>query len=101
MMPKSKFDSSGSAVGVAWYKSEEWETLRNASTDKDKLEETYAEWLKEAERVVRELRQQGLQIIKVDVEIADLLLWCEGQDIPLNAEARAKYTAFKVKQLSE
>jgi hypothetical protein len=100
-MPKSKFDSSTSAVGVAWYKPEEWETLRNVSTDKDKLEETHAEWLKEAERVVKGLRQQGLQIIKIDVEVADLLLWCESQEIPLNAEARAKYTAFRVKQLSK
>jgi hypothetical protein len=100
-MPKSKVSSSPTAIGVAWYRPEEWETLRNVSIDRDQLEETHAQWLKEAERVVKRLRQQGLQIVKIDVEVADLLLWCESQKIPLDAEARSKYTAFKVKQLSK
>ena len=100
-MRKAKVSSSTTAIGVAWYRPEEWETLHNASTDKDQLEETHAQWLKEAKRVVKQLRQQGLQIVKIDVEVADLLLWCEGQKIPLNAEARSKYTAFKMQQLSK
>src|SRR5690349_8766442 len=100
MMPKSKVSSPAPAIGVAWYRPEEWETLRNGSTDKDQLEETHAQWLKEAERVVKQLRQQGLQIIKIDVEVADQMLWCESQKIPLNAEARSNYTAFKVQQRS-
>ena len=100
-MSKSKVNSPASAIGVAWYRPEEWQILRNAATDKHQLEETYAEWLKEAERVVKELHKQGLQIVKIDVEDADLLLWCENQKVPLNAEARSKYTAFKVQQLSK
>jgi Asp-tRNA(Asn)/Glu-tRNA(Gln) amidotransferase A subunit family amidase len=101
MMSKSKVSSHDSVIGIAWYRPEEWEILRNASTDKDSLEETHAEWLKEAERVVEQLRNQGLQIVKIDVEMADLLLWCESQKIQVNAEERSKYVAFKVKQLSK
>ena len=100
-MSKSKVSSPDFAVGVAWYRPEEWEILRNAAIDRETLEETHAKWLKEAERVVKQLRKQGLQIVKIDVEMADLLLWCERQKIPVNAEARSKYAAFKVKQLSK
>jgi hypothetical protein len=100
-MPKSKINPPASGVGVAWYRPEQWEMLRNASVDKDKLEDTHAEWQKDAERVVKELRQQGFYVVKIDVEIADLLLWCESQEIPLNGEARSKYAAFKVQQLSQ
>lgn len=100
-MPKSKVNSPTSTIGVAWYRPEQWETLRNASVDKDNLEETHAEWLMEAERVVKQLRQQGIRVIKVDVEISDLMLWCESQKIPLDGEARIKYTTFKLQQLSK
>jgi hypothetical protein len=56
--PKSKVDQPTSIVGVAWYRPEQWEVLRNASIDRDKLEDTHAEWLAEAERVVKELRKK-------------------------------------------
>ena|SRR5215207_6568566 len=100
-MAKSKINSSTPVIGVAWYRPEQWETLRNASVDRDKLEETYAEWLADAERVVKQLQQQGLRVIKVEVEITDLLVWCGGQRIPLDGEARSNYAAFKVQQLDK
>ena len=100
-MAKSKVNSPAAVIGVAWYRPEQWETLRNVSVDRDKLEETYAEWLVDAERVVKQLQQQGLRVIKVDVEISDLMLWCEGQRIPVDGEARSNYAAFKVQQLDK
>ena len=73
-MAKSKVSSPSTAIGVAWYRPEQWETLRNVSVDRDKLEETYSEWLVEAERMVKQLQQRGLRVVKVDVEISDLML---------------------------
>ena len=78
-MAKSK--DPRSLLGVAWYKPEQW--------------------LTGAERTVKQLRQQGYQVVKVDVDIFDLMLWCESQKIPLNGEARIKYTTFKLQQLSK
>jgi hypothetical protein len=100
-MAKSKVNSPATVIGVAWYRPEQWETLCNVSVDRDKLEETYAEWLVDAERVVKQLQQRGLRVIKVDVEISDLMLWCESQRIPLDGEARSNYAAFKVQQLDK
>jgi hypothetical protein len=100
-MAKSKVNSPSTAIGVAWYRPEQWETLRNVSVDRDKLEETYSEWLVEAERVIKQLQQRGLRVIKVDVEISELMLWCESQRIPLDGEARSNYAAFKMQQLAK
>ena len=100
-MAKSKVSSPTAAIGVAGYRPEQWETLRNVSDDRDKLEETYVEWLVESERVVKQLQQRGLRVIKVDVEIEDLMLWCESQRIPLDSEAHSNYAAFKVQQLAK
>ena len=100
-MPGSKANQPTSVVGVAWYRPEEWEILRNAAVDKNTLENTHAEWLADAERVVKQLRQKGLHIVKVDIEIADLILWCESQNIPLDGNARSKYAAFKVQRFRQ
>jgi hypothetical protein len=100
-MAKSKNNSSALVIGVAWYQPDQWEILRNVAVDRDKLEDTYAEWLADAERVVKQLQQNGLRVIKVDIEITDLMLWCENQRIPLDGEARSKYTAFRVEQLDK
>jgi hypothetical protein len=100
-MAKSKVNSPTAVIGVAWYRPEQWETLRSVSVDRDKLEATYAEWLVDAERVVKQLQQRGLRVIKVDVELSDLMLWCESQRIPLDGEARSNYAAFRVQQLDK
>ena len=100
-MAKSKINSSTPVIGVAWYQPDQWETLQNVAVDRDKLEETYAEWLADAERVVKQLQQKGLRVIKVDIQVTDLMLWCENQRIPLDGEARSKYTAFRVELLDK
>ncbi len=100
-MAKSKANSPSAVIGVAWYRPEQWEIMRNVAVDGDKLEDTYAEWLMDAERVVKQLQQGGLRVIKVDIEVADLMLWCESQQIPLDGKARSNYAAFKVQQMDK
>ena len=100
-MAKSKVNSPATVIGVVWYRPEQWEIMRNVAVDRDKLEDTYAEWLMDAERAVKQLQQRGLRVIKVDIEVADLMLWCENQRFPLDGEARSKYTAFRVEQLDK
>ena len=85
-------------VGVAWYKPDEWQELLAVSVDKDELEATYDEWVKNAERVIKGLRRQGLHIVKVNVKIEELAAWCQSQNIPVNAEARSQYAAHKLQQ---
>jgi len=100
-MAKSKVNSSAAVIGVAWYRPDQWDIMRNIAVDRDQLEDTYAEWLADAERAAKQLQQQGLRVIKVDVEIADLMLWCESQRIPLDGKARSNYAAFRVQQLDK
>jgi hypothetical protein len=87
------------AVGVAWYRPEQWERLREISVDKDILEETHAEWVQNAEKAVQDLRQQGMKPVKVDVDVEELLRWCENQHIAVNGEARSQYAAAKVGEI--
>ena len=36
---------SGIVTGVAWYRPEQWQSLREASEDVENLEESYEAWL--------------------------------------------------------
>src|SRR3954469_25492984 len=44
------------AIGFAWYRPEQWQLLRSLAADRDKLEETYDQWLTYATKVVDDLR---------------------------------------------
>ena len=85
-------------VGIAWYKRDQWQLLLDVSVDRDELEATYAEWKKDAEKAVEQLRQGGLDVVKVNVRIEELLDWCQSQNLPVNATARSKFAAHKLQQ---
>jgi hypothetical protein len=101
MVKRQSSSQSPMSVGVAWYQPDQWQKLLAASADRDKLEETYNEWLQEAERVIKELRRQGLHLEKVDVDIEELVSWCRKKKIPVNGEARSMYVAHKLQQSSK
>ena len=43
-------------IGIAWYRSWEWEKLRQAAHDSEQLASTHREWMREARKGFSELR---------------------------------------------
>ena len=76
---------------MAWYRPDQWTLLRAVSDDVESLEETYEEWLAFASQQLRELQARGLQVRKIDVEVAALVRWCKNQNRAVDGEARAEY----------
>jgi len=96
---KRRRSKDARVIGMAWYRPEQWHRLRQGSADVEDLEEFYYEWLSIASARFQELRQLGLDIRKVDVDVEDLLEWCKGQGRRVDSEARALYVAEKIEQL--
>jgi len=82
--------------GVAWYRAEQWERLREISVDRDDLETTYEEWECSAEKALQEIRRGGAQPQKVDVDVEELLAWWRVRNLALDGQARAMYAAEKL-----
>jgi len=80
-------------VGIAWYRPEQYGLLRALSTDTDSMEKTYEEWLAGVNRTVDELRRIGVVAQRVDVEIKELVAWCQQRGVPLDGQARAQFAA--------
>jgi hypothetical protein len=86
-------------VGVAWYAAAEWDRLKEICVDAQKLEDTHAEWLRDAERAVREFEQNGLFVRRVPVAVDALIAWCQSHNCPIDASARAKFAAEMVQRV--
>ena len=85
--------SPGLKVGVAWYLEAEWDRLRELAADPEMLEETYAEWRRVCEDMVRKLAASGLATEPVEVRVAELQAWCAARRRPLDANARAEFVS--------
>src|SRR5205823_11750763 len=86
-------------VGFAWYRREQWERVRDIASDAGEFEDTYEEWLRVAEQKLSELAAAGLDVKKVDVDSEQLILWCNEQGLDMNAQARSRYAAEKLRDL--
>jgi hypothetical protein len=86
-------------VGFAWYRPEQWQRVRDISSDTGALEDSYEEWLSLAEQKLKELSSSGLQVEKVDVHSEQLILWCNERGLEVNAQARSRYAAERLQEL--
>jgi hypothetical protein len=88
-------------TGVAWYRPEQWERLREVSEDVDNLEETYDAWLKTAERLIRDGIPADVRVEKIDVDVEEVLAWCNVLGLPMNTASRARFVSERVRQKYE
>jgi len=66
------------------------------SADASELELTYSHWRRFAEAKYDELIKQGVPIVKVPVDVADMARWCHEMGRPVNGEGRRLYAAFRL-----
>ena len=77
-------ESLNMKLGVAWYKPDQWERLREVSEDREDIEETFDEWQVNAKKGIRLMQSQGIIPEKVLVDVEELLAWCSGKGLPPN-----------------
>lgn len=88
-------------IGVAWYRPEQWERLRELAVDPEVIENTYEEWAHMAEEKIGALLRAGIEVWKIPVDVEELRAWCEKQGLPLNGYARAKFVAQKLLEMEK
>ena len=88
-------------TGVAWYRREQWERLREVSEDVDNLDETYDAWLETAERMIRDGIPADVHVEKVDIDVEEVLAWCNVKGLPMNASSRSQFVSERIRQKHE
>lgn len=87
---------SNVALGVAWYRPEQWDRLLEVSVDRNHLEPTHGEWKKHAEKLVKRMRREGYVVRRVDVDVEELLGYCKERGVAVDAKARADFAEQKL-----
>jgi len=82
-----------SVVGIAWYKREDYETLKRLFTDGENLPTTYDDWLNRAESLLNQLRRNGQAFRKVYIDPNKFPGWCAARGLDIDAKARTRFSA--------
>jgi hypothetical protein len=86
----------GLLVGVAWYTPEQWERLKQVAADAEALDDTHADWLKNASRQVQWFKQDGFQVVEVPIDVEAWVAWCHENGKALDGAARSQFTSEQV-----
>ena len=88
--------SSNRIVGIAWYREESYERIMALMGDGASFPKTHASWRHKAARMERELKRQGFQPVRVEVDPAAFQRWCARQGTPPDSEARNRFVEMEV-----
>lgn len=90
-------DKPNVAVGIAWYRADQYSLLRALSVDPDSMADSYEQWLAGVTRTMNDLHERGITVRRVDVDVKELAAWCQERGKCLDGAARSAYAAEKVR----
>lgn len=78
-------------VAICFYTPASYEELKKVAGDKKDLCDTYADWLVEFSKAVNGLKEQGLEVAPVNINISELIKWCKQNNLKNTGSSRSKY----------
>jgi hypothetical protein len=85
-------------VGIGWYSKSQWMKLCRVAVDPEVLEDTYEEWVELFDKGCADLYKAGISVVKVAVDVEDLIQWCQEHSLAINGEARSEYITEKLRE---
>jgi hypothetical protein len=74
-----------------------WDELRNVVPHPELLRDSHGTWLQVANTACEKLAA-GMRFARVDIDPDELTEWCSAHRCPVDAEARARFAAEKLRQ---
>jgi len=78
-------------VAICFYTPDSYEELKEVADDKKILCDTYADWLVEFSKAVKGMREQGLEVVPLNINIEELKKWCKQNELKNTSSSRSKY----------
>ena len=85
------------AVGLVWYRREDYAKVRKIFADGHKLPATFDQWLKRAKRKMEKIQREGHVVVKVYIDPDTFPDWCREQGIRVDANARTIFAGIAAK----
>jgi hypothetical protein len=81
------------AIGISWFREEDYPTLLRLFTDANKMPRTWKEWLEGAEKMEKQVKAQGQNTERVYIDPDTFPDWCRREGVGVNREGRHKFVA--------
>jgi hypothetical protein len=91
-------DIDDRAVGIAWYREDDYLLLRTMFQDGDVLPARFADWLAKARTLEQRILNNGQAVEHVYIDPVSFPLWCESHGLAMNAMARTRFADDAVAQ---
>ena len=78
-------------VGIVWYKKNEWQKMKEISSDAEIFENSFKEWEQMANKSLLDMKASGIIAKKVFIKADDFFVWCKIHSLPFDASSRSKY----------
>lgn len=86
------------AVGLVWYRKEDYDTARAIMADADLLTLTYEKWRYRAAKTEAELTAKGHKVIRAIIDPTEFPLWCRARGLNVDAKGRNAFASYKAAQ---
>jgi len=81
-------------VSVPWFTAETWPELLKVADDRADLPDSHAEFEQIAGRKFKAFAARGIPVVKVLIDIPELVAWCWANRCPIDGPGRAGFAAF-------
>lgn len=81
------------AMGVAWYKPEDYPRILEVMEDAHLLPPTYEKWKYSAYKLESQAQRQGTVIIRAMIDPDEFVAWCASNNLKVDAQARMRFAS--------
>lgn len=81
-------------AGLGWYSAEQWAEYQRIMVDD--AAETYEQWLENALRLEQNLKKQGVDVVRVPVDVGEFDFWCTVNKRPRDSQSRSAYVSERL-----
>lgn len=86
-------------VGIFWFRDAlQYHEYKKIFTDADVLADSYTDWKRDAEKLIKRVERNGQRVIKAQAETAEFIRWCVEHSVGIDAEGRMQFASFKAHQ---
>lgn len=84
------------ALGIVWFRQEDYPALLAIFKDSEKMPRTWKEWLENAERMEKRAQADGHLTERVYIDPHTFPDWCARNDTSVDRDGRNKFVAFTI-----
>ena len=90
-MIETNVTDPGRAVGIAWYRAQDYSQIRVIMTDAADFPPKYPEWREKTELFESDLKRLGHPVLRAIIDPEIFPFWCKARGLNIDAAARAEF----------